>query len=294
MAKGNKLRLFTDKLFGGLKMSWPAVIIFAVASAVVTSVFLIVPVFSKTSFIQMGTTFEAWILLAVIIIVNCEKALEAALKTFVFFLISQPLIYLFQVPFYDGGFEIFRYYPYWLIWTLLTFPMALVGWFLRKRNWISLFVLLPVIAALAVMGTVYAKETAFRFPHHLIAAVFCFGQIWLYLYAFFKDFKKHIAGLAVTAAAIVLTLLFSAPLYFYVGAALPDTPALSENAAINFDDSAYTAEQFLSSENYVSIRGSKFGSSVMTVTDGDEKYEYYVEFKYADGDDRVEISKLIR
>ena len=134
MAKGNKLRLFTDKLFGGLKMSWPAVIIFAVASAVVTSVFLIVPVFSKTSFIQMDTTFEAWILLAVIIIVNCEKALEAALKTFVFFLISQPLIYLFQVPFYDGGFEIFRYYPYWLIWTLLTFPMALVGWFLRKRN----------------------------------------------------------------------------------------------------------------------------------------------------------------
>ncbi len=41
---------------------------------------------------------------------------------FFFFLISQPLIYLLQVPFSSMGFELFIYYKYWFIWTLLTIP----------------------------------------------------------------------------------------------------------------------------------------------------------------------------
>ncbi|MBQ2433139.1 MAG: hypothetical protein II266_01800, partial [Clostridia bacterium] len=143
MENKNILRRFTDKLFGGLNMSWPVVIIFAVATAVVTAVFLIVPVFQNTSFIRMGETMEAWVLFAIIIMSNCKKPLESALKTFVFFLISQPLIYLLQVPFSEMGFGLFMYYKYWAIWTVLTFPMAFVGWFITKRNWLSLLILSP-------------------------------------------------------------------------------------------------------------------------------------------------------
>ncbi len=71
-----------DKIYGGLEMSWLKVIILAVLSAVITSVFLIVPVFKNTSFERMGVYLEAWIFLAICIIANTKKPLEAALKTF--------------------------------------------------------------------------------------------------------------------------------------------------------------------------------------------------------------------
>ncbi|MBQ9469156.1 MAG: hypothetical protein IJU52_09140 [Clostridia bacterium] len=51
-----------------------------------------------------------------------------------FFLISQPLIYLFQVPFSWMGRGIFRYCSYWFFWTLGTFPMAFVGWYIKERT----------------------------------------------------------------------------------------------------------------------------------------------------------------
>ena len=105
MEKSEKhlLRRFTDKLYGGLNMSWLTVILFAVATAVLSAVFLLVPVFQNTSFARMGETFEARIFFAIIIMANCKKPLESALKTFVFFVVSQPLIYLFQVPFSEMG-----------------------------------------------------------------------------------------------------------------------------------------------------------------------------------------------
>ncbi len=59
---------------------------FAVGTAVISTVFLIVPIFKNTSFMRMGETLEAWIFFAIIIIANCKKPLESALKTFVFFL----------------------------------------------------------------------------------------------------------------------------------------------------------------------------------------------------------------
>lgn len=77
---------------------------------------------------------EAWIFFAVIIMANCKKPLESALKTFVFFLISQPLIYLFQVPFSWMGCELFKFYFYWFKVTLCTFPGAFIGWFITKRK----------------------------------------------------------------------------------------------------------------------------------------------------------------
>ena len=87
-----------NKLFGGLKMTWPKLILFAVISGIITALIaLLVP--EGNSVRQIAVTFEVWVVLAIIIVVNCEKPLEAACKTFVYFLISQPLVYLIQVPF---------------------------------------------------------------------------------------------------------------------------------------------------------------------------------------------------
>ena len=102
-------------------MTWPKLILFAVISGIITALIaLLVP--EGNSIRQIAVTFEAWVVLAIIIVVNCEKPLEAACKTFVYFLISQPLVYLIQVPFSRLGWELFGYYRYWFYWTLATFP----------------------------------------------------------------------------------------------------------------------------------------------------------------------------
>ena len=96
------------KLFGGLKLTWPRLIVFAVISGIITALIaLLVP--DGNSIRQIAVTFEAWIVLAIIIVVNCEKPLEAACKTFVYFLISQPLVYLIQVPFNRLGWSFTRW-----------------------------------------------------------------------------------------------------------------------------------------------------------------------------------------
>ena len=77
------------KLFGGIKMTWKVTLAFAVIAGVFTAAMAIcVP--NGNSFHQIAVTLEAWILCAIVIITNCETPKEAALKTFVFFLISQP------------------------------------------------------------------------------------------------------------------------------------------------------------------------------------------------------------
>ena len=82
MKQDTILKRLTDTVYGGLNMSWPVVIIYAVLTAVVNAVFLIIPAFKETSFYYMGVTFEAWIFFAVIIMANCRTPLDSALKTF--------------------------------------------------------------------------------------------------------------------------------------------------------------------------------------------------------------------
>ena len=162
MKQDTILKRLTDTVYGGLNMSWPVVIIYAVLTAVVNAVFLIIPAFKETSFYYMGVTFEAWIFFAVIIMANCRTPLDSALKTFVFFLISQPLIYLFQVPFSSMGWNLFGYYRFWVLWTIVTLPMAYVGWYIRKKNWLSVLILLPVMFVLTLDGV---GSLMFAFRH---------------------------------------------------------------------------------------------------------------------------------
>lgn len=107
------LRKEFDRIFGGIDLMWLKVIIFAAASGVVTGIIMALPLPEFISFRNIGTCFEMWICLAIAVISNCRKPVEAGLKTFVFFLVSQPLVYLVQVPFSRLGFGLFSYYPQW-------------------------------------------------------------------------------------------------------------------------------------------------------------------------------------
>ena len=121
------------KIFGGISLTWPRLITFSVIMGAYTALMaMLVP--DGNSFHDIAVTPEWWVFPAIIIIINSKKPLEAATKTFIFFLISQPLVYLIQVPFTQMGWGILGYYQYWFKITLLTFPAAYVCWFIKKNE----------------------------------------------------------------------------------------------------------------------------------------------------------------
>ena len=270
------MRRFADKLFGGLKMSWLRVILFAAATAVVTAVFLLVPVFEGTSFERMGVTFEAWIFFAVIIMSNCGKPLESACKTFVFFLISQPLIYLLQVPFSSQGWGLFGYYRYWFLWTLATFPMAFVGWYIKKKNWLSLLILAPVLFLLTNDYVGGFRDAAKHFPRMLVMAVFCLGQVLIYLYAFTEKLGQKLLGFFVPLAVVAVLLLARPQLQLNATQFLPGDPVLTENAVVMTADGELAEISIASTgqDSMVRILAEKYGSTSFTIRDGEAEYRY--------------------
>ncbi|AWK51631.1 hypothetical protein DIC82_11625 [Clostridium beijerinckii] len=198
------------KYFGEYNIKWSRVIIFAVITAVYTAIINLMPFLKETSFQDIAISLECWILFAVFIIVNCKKWWEASLKCFVFFLISQPLIYLIEVPFNSLGWGIFQYYKYWFIMTVLTLPGATVAFQLKKKNWLSVLVLSVVTIFLSYMTVEYFNSARYNFPHHLLSAVFCL-VLAIFLIIILLDKKKYrIAALTVVLIVLIATFAYTA------------------------------------------------------------------------------------
>ena len=276
------MKKFTDKLFGGLKMSWLNVILFAVATAVYTSAMMIFVRPIDLSFRDIGATFEWWIFFAIIIMTNCKKPLESALKTFVFFLISQPLIYLFQVPFSEMGWGLFGYYRTWFIWTLLTFPMAFVGWYLKKRNWVSVLILSPMILLLALHGVGFIQSAIKNPPYHLLSGIFCFAQIILYAFALFDKKRDKILtlviGLLCTIAVLIPSFLTGGNSETMMIVVLEKD--VTPSATVTLEDEDFgRVETSLDTEIKVAriyTAVDKEKSTILTVRDGNKIYKYRV------------------
>ena len=284
------MKAISEKLNGGLKMTWPSVILFAVGTAVLTAVFLLVPVFRDTSFERMGVTFEAWIFFAIIIMANCQKPLESAGKTFVFFLISQPLIYLIQVPFSSMGWSLFGYYKYWFLWTLLTFPMAYVGWYIKKKNWLSLLILSPI---LIVLTTDYVGGFRFayrHFPYQIVMALFCLGQVLLYLVAFTKNRWQKLLGFLVPLAVAIVMLLARPQVSLSSTQFLPDDLILTENAVVTVEngDAAEIAIAATGVDSMIRIHAEKYGTTTFRIDDG-ETTRRYIMVIYEDNQGHAQI-----
>ena len=287
------MRRFTDKLYGGISLTWPGIILYAVGTAVLTAVFLVVPIFKGTSFARMGETLEAWIFFAVIIIANSKNPLESACKTFVFFLISQPLIYLLQVPFSWQGWGLFQYYKFWFILTLCTFPAAFIGWYIKKKNWLSLLILMPVLLFLLYTCKDGFNHVIHDFPNLLIMVLFCIAQVFLYLFTFTEKAVQKIVAVLVPVAVIAVIMLIPRKVEFYTTQFLPDDPVLTEDAAITAGDTgiadilvAGTGE-----DSTVLIRAHACGATSFTIKDGDREYRYDINIFEDDlGVSQIEIT----
>lgn len=198
LAHLKKLKMI-KKLFYEIDMSWKKVVIFAIAVAIYSAIVLNVPILLHSSLGHTGETFEAWILFALIIILNCKKPLEAAIKTFVFFLISQPLVYLVQVPFYETTWEIFSFYKRWFIITLLTLPGGFIAFYTKKGNILSLLIY-SVANFLLMFMEFPAHFNSFisNPPYQLLACLFIIAISIMFTLLLFKDKKIMIASLALT------------------------------------------------------------------------------------------------
>ena len=131
--------------------------------------------------------------------------------------------------------------------------------------------LLPILVFLTIFGEGYLTKTIMNFPDHIIAAIFCFAQIALYLYAFFDGVVKRVVGLAPVVATIAVILIFFNAVDVNANTNLPDEPSFSSNAVIEMDDSSYGEARIVDAEGgYVSVHMSKYGKTTMTVKDGDK------------------------
>ena len=204
------------KLFGGINLTWPKLIAAAVFAGAFTALMAIIPALHYTSFLAITATFEAWILFGILIIVNSKSNLDAAWKCFVFFLISQPLVYLIQVPFSPLGWGLFGYYKYWFIWTLLCFPMGYIGYYMKKDNWWGYLILLPMILLTALSYQTYFSDFLFSSPRYILVTLFCAAAMIFYPVVIFENRKIRTFGAAIGilgVAALTVLGLLNPPVY---------------------------------------------------------------------------------
>ena len=211
------------KLFFGIKPTWARVLLFAVATSVLTAAVLRIPGLNDTSIAQLGVTLECWFVFALLIIMNCEKPIEAGVKTFVFFLVGQPLIYLLQVPFYFDGWKIFRFYPRWGLMTLLTFPGAMLAWYVKKDKIWSGLILSVATGYLSLSCVSYFRSCARHFPYGLAAGLFCgiFAVALILVLLRNRKAKLLCAGITLLAALIAFAWPLIHPPFYSASYELP-------------------------------------------------------------------------
>ncbi|MBR3002967.1 MAG: hypothetical protein IKF38_05365 [Clostridia bacterium] len=231
------------KIFGNINLTWIKVIILAIIAGVFTAAMAIIPEVKDTSFSDLTVTFEVWVLLGIFIIMNSKSAIDSALKCFVFFLISQPLVYLIQDVLNQSNLFL-TYYGYWFIWTILTIPMGFVGYYMKKDKWWGLIILAPMLLLVGMSFGEYLSRTMFSFPRHLLTTIFCVATLIIYPLAIFNNKKIKITGVVISAVIIlVMTIitLLEPPIY--------DTTVIINGGEleVNFDN---TYKAYFTDESY--------------------------------------------
>ena len=250
------------KLFGGINLTWLKLIIFAVLAGVYTAAMAMIPAAKDTSFSDLTVTFEVWILFGILIIMNSKSAIDSALKCFVFFLISQPLVYIIQ-DLVNHSNLFASYYKYWVIWTLATIPMGFIGYFMKMNKWWGLIILTPMMAFLGYHYSMYLGKAVYSFPYHSLTCAFCFITLIIYPIAIFDDKKIKVTGLAISLVIIgFMTVLSIRKPSVY------NTTILVNGEEHHFDDS-YTV--YLADESY--------GKVFIVYEENIEDYMVNAEFK---------------
>ena len=275
------MKKITKKLFGGLNLTWKKIIIASIIVAIYTAIVASIHVLLYTSFHTINATLEVWILFGIIIIMNSKSNLDSALKCFVFFLISQPLIYLFQVPFSWQGWGLFKYYPFWGIITVFCLPMGYIGYYLKKDKWWSLLILLPMILLVALSYSQYLSEFIFNYPFYILIVLFCIATMVIYPLVLLKGKKIKIIGLSISIILIIgITIItfLNPPVY---NTNLPSSyfNNIDNIEKIYLEDSKYGKLKIVYNknidDNLINATFKKAGKTKIIVKNKDGKTEKY-------------------
>lgn len=260
-----------NKIFGGLNITWPKLIIWAIIVGIYTAVMAMLPITSETSFRDIAISFEVWILFGVLIITNSKSPLESALKCFVFFLISQPLVYLVQILCGFAGWSLFGYYYYWFIWTIACLPMGYIGYYMRNNEWWGLLILTPILLLLIEHYFGFLNEAVAFFPNHLLSAIFC--AVTMLIYSWYIFDKKE---LRIIETTIALLLIVGATVYIFV------KPKEVYNTQFGIEDVQLTAD------TKAWLDDSKYGELKMIYIDNLEDYLIDASFTNT-GDTKINV-----
>lgn len=253
------------KLFGGIKLTWVRLIIMAVIAGVFTAVMALIPGLKYTSFNAITVSFEVWILFGIFIIMNSRSNKDSALKCFVFFLISQPLVYLIQVPFNRFGWGIFDYYKPWFVWTVFCLPMGFIGYYMKKDKWWGYLILAPMIGLTAYSFYQYFALFLFSAPRYILISLFCVLAMLLYPNVVFKDKKIRLVGTIISAVLIVAIVVVC-----MINPIVYRTEILGDNEEHPFDDTCS-----------VSLEDGSMGTVEIVRMEGVDGYMVHGEFKKA-------------
>ena len=219
------------KVFGGINLTWPKVIIMAIVAGVYTAIMAMLPIAKDTSFSDLTVTFEVWILFGIFIIMNSKSAKDSALKCFIFFLISQPLVYIVQDVINHSNL-LFTYYRFWVIWTIACIPMGFIGYYMKKDKWWGLLILIPMLLLTGEECAGYLSKTMFSFPRHLLTTLFCISALIIYPLAIFNNKKVKTIGVVISVLIIIIVVsvcIINPPIY--------STDILYNGEKSKFDDS---------------------------------------------------------
>ena len=283
------------KLFGGLKLTWPKLIIAAIIAGAYTALMALLPCTKDTSFRDISIMLEWWIFFGIIIIANSKSPKESALKCFVFFLISQPLVYLIQVPFSGMGWKLFGYYRYWFIWTLACLPMGYFGYYINKKNYLSVLILLPMFIELILLGMGYINSAIEHFPHHLLSGIACFAIILVVTLNLFDKLKYKLVTLGACLLAILCIFLLKIDIFktkFETYRQLDNIVLEGEVNVTYFSATKNGQVELIKTENgyNVKLNGQQGGKYEFTVTD-EKDHEYNYEYHFDKEENTVILNR---
>lgn len=254
------------KIFGGIELTWKKLIIFAIIAGAYTAIMAMLPIAKDTSFADITISFEVWILFGILIIMNSKSANDSALKCFVFFLISQPLVYLIQDVINHSNLFL-TYYRFWIIWTICTIPMGFIGYFMKKDKWWGLVILTPMLIFLGFHYSGFLGQTIYNFPYHLLSTLFCIITLLLYPICIFSNKKVKTMGIIIS----VLIILVMTAITFTNNTVYNTTILVNGgDAGAVFDDS-YN----------VYLQDSKYGKVYIEYDESLEDYKVNAEFTRA-------------
>ena len=200
-----------EKLFYGLNLTWPKLIIASIVIGVIVGLLMTVPALVDTSFTRIGVILYWWVLFGTIIITNSKSNIDSALKCFVFFLISQPLIYLTQILVGAADWSLMGFYQNWIGWTIATLPMGFIGHWLIARKDIWSALVLAAAVGLVFVEALGEFNTAFsNFPQYFLSGIICIVIIVVMLLGVLKTWKLRGVSLVVAIVASVILLFANA------------------------------------------------------------------------------------